>query len=145
MHTANNAATGVVSIDMGRKTESKIQDKARRLAFEWLGIRSSKFEGASENGKPDVIFWLPLKWGIKGPYLVEFKKPGEVARPLQEHKHNQWRELGYDIEVHSNEFTVIEALLEKMDTPKLPKAGREILVRARRRLALARSRIGQDR
>lgn len=121
------------------QTESKIQARARKLALDWLGVRSSKFEGTSENGKPDVIFWLPLKWGVKGPYLVEFKKPGEVARPLQEHKHNQWRELGYDIEVHDNEFSVIETLLEKMDTPKLPKASREILARARRRLICVRA------
>ena len=123
---------------MKRQTESKIQARARKLALDWLGVRSSKFEGTSENGKPDVIFWLPIKWGC-GPYLVEFKKPGEVARPLQEHKHSQWRELGYYIGVFDNEFSVIEALLEKMDAAKLPKASREILDRTRRRLICVRA------
>lgn len=124
-----------------RKTESKLQKRTRALALELLGVESSKFEGASENGKIDVIFWLPLTWGARGPGLVEFKKPGEVARPLQEHKHKKWEALGYFVGVFDDEYSVIEALCQEMDTPKLPKEGRKILAGALRRIAVARSGV----
>lgn len=118
--------------------ESKIQKQARKLAFNELGIESSKVEDKTENGFPDVIFWLP-----EGkPFLVEFKQPGEDARPKQIQVHNRLRKLGYEVQVHDNPIETLEALIRALDTPQLSKAGRKILDRARSRCTIFRSGAG---
>lgn len=127
---------------MRSRLESTIQKRARDLALDLLGVRSSKFEGASENGKPDVIFWLPAAWG--GAALAEFKRPGEKARALQIAKHKEWRELGYHIGVFDNEYDCLEWLITILEGQEIPEASRKILVGASERLVASRSRARKN-
>ena len=62
------------------------------------GVRCDKLSTGSRfqsNGLPDYILWLP---GGR-PLLIEFKKPGGVATPLQLLTHKQLREAGYEVHV----------------------------------------------
>jgi len=68
--------------------ESDVAGRARKA-----GIESIKVVAAAENGWPDRIFLIP---GGR-PLIIEFKKPGEPLRPLQEHRVNCLRLIGYDV------------------------------------------------
>ena len=107
--------------------ESKIEKKAKLLAFNELGIISSKLVTPGHTGFPDDIFWLP---GGK-PLLIEFKRPGEVPDPKQLHIHETLRNLNYLVQVHDNEIRAIQAVINIMETARLSKEGHEILDRAR--------------
>ena len=118
--------------------ESKIEKKAKDLAYEHLGVISSKLVTPGHTGFPDQIFWLP---GGK-PLLIEFKAPGEEPRLNQLHIHEQLKQLGYQIEVHDNEIRAFQAIIRILETPQLSKESCEILARARSLCAILRSRAG---
>ncbi len=117
--------------------ESKIEGKAKILAYQHLGIISSKLVTPGHTGFPDDIFWLP---GGK-PLLIEFKRPGEDAKPKQLYIHEQLRTLGYHVEVHDNEIRALQAIITALEGAQLSKDGHEILARARRVCTLLRSRV----
>jgi hypothetical protein len=116
--------------------ETKIEQDAVDLIWEHLGIKGSKLKILGENAFPDRIFWLP---GGQ-PFLIEFKVPGENARPLQVHNHDELRRLGYHVEVHDNAIDAFEAVITKLEATQLPKASHQVLARARRQCTLFRSR-----
>jgi hypothetical protein len=121
--------------------ESRIEQRTCELAWELLGVENTKLKDLGENGYPDRLFWLP---GGK-PLLIEFKRPGEKPEPKQVDIHRKLQALGYNVQVHTNEFDALEAIIEAVDTPQLPKEGREILTRARSCCAILRSRSRENR
>lgn len=78
--------------------ESRIERNAVRLIYEKLGIKGSKLRTPGDAGYPDRIFWIP---GGR-PLLVEFKRPREEPDPLQEIRHDELRDLGYNVVVCDN-------------------------------------------
>ena len=78
--------------------ESKIQAHIIRQ-LKASGYLVVKIGLCSLPGFPDI---MALKDGrIK---FVEVKRPGEKSRPLQEFRHRQLRELGFDVEVSCDNY-----------------------------------------
>ena len=69
------------------------------------GIQAVKFTPMGEVGWPDRIF---LKDGKA--IFIEFKRSGQLARPLQQHRLNVLVTNGFKAEVHDNVQTAIEFL-----------------------------------
>lgn len=118
--------------------ENDIEQKACDLVWQYLGIEGSKLKILGDTGYPDRIFWLP---GGR-PLLIEFKRPGEEPRAKQLQIHEQLRGLGYEVQVHDNSIDAFQAVIDAVDTARLPKDSRKVLTRARRRCAVLRSRSG---
>lgn len=59
------------------------------------GGQALKFVSPGWRGAPDRIVLLPGG----GVVFVEFKRPGERPRPLQERRHRELRRLGFDVRV----------------------------------------------
>lgn len=91
----------------GLKTEAQVRDPVIRWARKnkILHMRNHKGPGA-EAGWPDDFFFLP---GGR-LYMVEFKRPGEVASKLQEHRINDLKRQGYDVSVHDSTEAAVEAI-----------------------------------
>lgn len=117
--------------------ESSIERKACGLVLNHLGVTSSKLVTPGQTGYPDRIFWLPGG----SPFFIEYKKPGEESRPKQSHVQESLIKLGYKVEVHDNEIQTLQAIIDSVDSPSLPKESHEILDRARSICAVLRSRI----
>jgi hypothetical protein len=116
--------------------ETKIENKAVELVYKYLGIKGTKLTTPGATGYPDRIFWVP---GGK-PLLIEFKAPGEKSRPKQRQIHKELKSLGYRVEVHDNEVTAFQAVIDSVDTKTLHEEGCKILARARSRCVVLRSR-----
>jgi hypothetical protein len=56
--------------------------------------------------QPDFIFWVP---GGR-PLLIEFKRPGSLPTPLQETTIGQFRDDGYNIQIHDTKESAIAEL-----------------------------------
>lgn len=115
--------------------ESVIEKKACDLIAKHLGVVGSKLKIDGDNGYPDRIFWLPGGRVV----LIEFKAPGGSPRPKQLKIHETLRDLGFRVEVCDNELDAFETIIEALDTPRLSKKSRGILVKARLRCAILRS------
>lgn len=128
-----------VGINMAfHETENPIEQKAVAEVWKYLGIKGSKLTIKGETGYPDRIYWLP---GGK-PFLVEYKRPGEDPREKQIHIHTELMKLDYDVEVHDDPADTLQAIINRLETTRLPKESRKILDRARMRCAALRSRPG---
>ena len=79
--------------------ESSIERKVCKWAEDERGIRNIKVKADGKRGYPDRLFFIP---GGK-PLFIEFKKPGEVAGPLQKYIHRILRKLGYEVKVCDSE------------------------------------------
>ena len=101
-------------------SESKIEKKAVRLIWRKLGIKGLKLRIIGETGFPDRLFLLP---GGK-PVFIEFKAPGEKARPKQIKIHNDLKELGYIVKVIDNEIDALQAITEALGPTRLSKESR---------------------
>ncbi len=120
--------------------ESKIEQDAVDLIWKYLGVKGSKLSIKGEAGYPDRIFWVP---GGK-PILIEFKRPGEMPRINQNYIIDNLLKLGYKVEVHDNAVKAFQAVINSVDTKALHEEGHKILIRARRRCAVLRSRLGKN-
>lgn len=95
-----------------RPLESSIE---RKVAAWWDSRFPSpasrlKLEARGRAGWPDQMYMIP---GGK-PFFIEFKRKGELPRPLQSYIHSQMRENGYDVEVHDDADTAIAALRRRL-------------------------------
>jgi hypothetical protein len=73
--------------------ETSVETRVVRDAKQCLGLRSLKLSLRYDAGWPDRVFLLE-----RGRvFWVEFKRPGDPPRPLQEKRHAELRELGHDV------------------------------------------------
>lgn len=114
--------------------ETKIELDACRLIYQNLGIQGSKLKILGEDGYPDRIFWIP---GGK-PLLIEFKQPGEIPEPKQQHVHDFLISLGYNVQVHTSDVDAFQAVIEALEATRLPKESRKVLSEARKKLSTLR-------
>ncbi len=108
--------------------ESAIERRAAREA-EKLGVRSIKICDPSQAGWPDRMFFIP---GGR-PLLIEFKRPGEEPRDLQEHRIEILNRLGYDVCVCDSVRGALAQVARALDAASRPKARRQVLARERMR------------
>jgi uncharacterized protein YyaL (SSP411 family) len=96
------------------ETESSIEIKVCNKAF-GLGVRGIKLNIKSSTGWPDRMFLIP---GGR-PLFIEFKKPGEKPTKKQLHIHTLLRELGYQVEVHDDATTAVQAIAKALEAARL--------------------------
>lgn len=92
--------------------EATIENNVRDEVVRWARISRIpalflKLNVTGQRGWPDrVLLW---KGNDRGHVLfIEFKRPGEEPRPMQELIHNMIRAAGFDVEVFDDEFTAME-------------------------------------
>lgn len=85
--------------------ERDIQSTACERIENELGVESVKLETPGETGWPDKLFVMP-----GAPFLIEFKKVGEVPRKKQAHIHRKLRAIGWEIEVHDTVQGAVDAV-----------------------------------
>src|SRR5690606_26564047 len=78
---------------------------------ERLGVPSLKLNLRGNRGWPDRIFLIP---GGR-PLFIEFKRPGEEPRKLQQQRHRILRKLGYEVEVHEERQAALDAVRQARD------------------------------
>lgn len=88
------------------RLEKHIEGEACRQVLVRFRVRSVKFTPAGVRGYPDRFFWIP---GGR-PLLIEFKRPGFPLEPLQVHRHEELKELGYDVETHETVEGAVRAV-----------------------------------
>lgn len=120
--------------------ETDIEQGACDLIWKHLGIIGSKLKILGDTGYPDRVFWMP---GGR-PFFIEFKRPGEDPSTKQLKIHKQLLNLGYRVQTHDNKIDAFQAIIDAVDTTQLYENSRKILVRARRRCAILRSRARKD-
>jgi hypothetical protein len=86
--------------------ESAIERWVTKHALEDYGVESTKF---GYDGWPDRLFWVPAPL-----LLIEFKAPGEQPGPRQSYRINKLKRLGYDVEVHNNRESALEAIIKRV-------------------------------
>lgn len=126
---------------MVMKLETKIEQKARDLIFENLGIDSLKMNVKGNTGWPDRIFWVP---GGK-PLVIEFKTPNGELSQKQIYHIMKLRRNGYNVEVHDDAIDAFYAAIKAVEALQLSKESRQILDRARCRWDVLRARAGKDK
>jgi hypothetical protein len=75
-----------------RARENDLRDKVCKDALHIFGIRSLQLDLRHDAGWPDRLVLIS---GGR-PAFMEFKRPGEVPRPLQIHRLETLIKLGYD-------------------------------------------------
>jgi hypothetical protein len=109
--------------------EIDIEDEACEQAL-LLGVTNVKLNPAGTNGWPDRIFFIP---GGR-PLLIEFKRPDELARPLQQVIHRRLTYYGYQVQTHCTVQGAIDAIKAAMlESAWVPKESGKISIRTRRR------------
>lgn len=90
------------------KPERVAEERAVKEAFK-IGVRSIKLNIRGKRGYNDRLFW------VEGgrPLLVEFKREGKSADPLQAHRHDELRAAGYETMV-ATEWQPVVAKIRSM-------------------------------
>lgn len=95
------------------RVEKKLVGMVRKL-----GGRALKFESPGTAGVPDRIVLMP-----HGKiYFVELKAPGEKPRPLQVAIHEEFKALGFEVEVIDTTEGV-EAFAKRLDEEQQEQHG----------------------
>ena len=118
--------------------ESHTERHVTEYALRHLGVPSTKL---GQHGYPDRLFFLPNGYLL----MVEFKSPGRQPRPLQQHRINTLRQLGYRVEVHDDPVKAVASLHLHLEAAQISDAVDEISARARERRALLEAWAGEDR
>ncbi len=89
--------------------EADIQARTRVKVLDWalnndLGLMFLKL--GQSRGWPDMM----VVWEGEGVLFVEFKRPGEKPRRIQQHVHSVLRSLGFEVQVHDNIDTAVEQI-----------------------------------
>jgi hypothetical protein len=116
-----------------KQREAGIENTANRKARE-LGVTSRKMNGMGFNSWPDRMYMIP---GGK-PLFIEFKRPGEEPTPLQEDNHKMLRELGYDIETHTDAEEAFASIKRRLGVEAITsaRARNKVAAPARKRRAV---------
>lgn len=84
-----------------------------------------KLNVAGRRGWPD----RQIMWDGGNIVFIEFKKPGEEARPLQSYIHHEIRQMGFEIAVHDNTDAALDWVKAQIrasaSTTKSPDVGGE--------------------
>ena len=75
----------------------------------------SKMNGVGCRSWPDRCFWIPHG----APFFIEFKRPGGEATPAQLLLHEQLRKAGYEVEIHDNKQSAINAIKQRMEAAQV--------------------------
>lgn len=103
---------------MRRVRESVAETKTCQW-YDGLGLQRIKLNLQGRRGWPDQQFFVP---GGR-PLLIEFKAEGEEPRKLQQYIHDQLRNAGYEVEVHTNAEEAIASIKRRLET--VPSVRRE--------------------
>jgi hypothetical protein len=118
------------------KKEQSIEDAVVNWA-KVTGIPVFKLKLDTNSGWPDRMFLLPNGRAC----FIEFKRPGEKPRKLQEHRAITLEQLGYNVYTAINKFAAIR-WLETLYALSLPEAGNKIPSVTGLRRAVSRPRTG---
>lgn len=94
-----------------------------------FGLEALKFKPPGSNGWPDRIVLLPGAVVL----FFEFKKPGEVPRRLQEHRHAYLRSLGFKVYAVDDAATAVGHVRRALEAGARAEARHEVLARKRLR------------
>lgn len=72
-------------------------------------------------GWPDRL----ILWPGRGILFIEFKRPGEQPRKLQEYVHRIIQRLGFEIEVHDDYRIALESVQRKVESHSVASAEHE--------------------
>ena len=105
---------------MAGTRESKVRDPV----VTWWKKRGGKhirlsFRKGVTTGWPDDIFLIP---GGR-PLFIEFKAPGELPTPIQQHRAGELWELGYDVCWADSTDAARGALTSRVGSPALHAQG----------------------
>lgn len=78
---------------MRRRLEASIESSAVTAVYKSYGVVGLKFTPKSKTGYPDRLFLLPHGRAV----FMEFKRPGEDLRALQDHRCDELEKLGFDV------------------------------------------------
>jgi hypothetical protein len=93
-----------------RQLENPLRDRVCHDA-RLLGVRSLQLDLRHDAGWPDRIFLTPYI-----PLWLEFKRPGEVPRPLQQNRLDILNSLSYNagfVDSYSDAMELIETALTR--------------------------------
>ncbi len=117
-----------------------VQDPVVRWAKEH-GIVCIRFTPKGDVGWPDHIFIVPATGRV---LWMEFKAPGEVAKPVQKYRHDQLRSAKQNVYVIDSSRIGIAILKAELEPPRLPEEGHENAAGAPIRRAILRSGPWED-
>lgn len=114
-----------------RYVENKIETEFVDALADWsrrnhVEVETIKLNLQGRRGWPDRI----IIWEGGNLFFIEFKKPGEPPRALQEYIHKILRRMGFVVEVHDNVTDALESVKAKIrassiagksDAPRCPK------------------------
>jgi hypothetical protein len=93
--------------------ENPIENKVASIA-KAMGVPSLKLNLTGNRGWPDRLFLVP---GGR-PLFIEFKRPGDDLRPLQQHRKETLQGLGYDAEAHDEVKAAVQAIKDAIRKAK---------------------------
>jgi hypothetical protein len=104
-------------------TEAQVIAAAQRYAKK-AGIVSIRmvFRAGPSAGWPDFLYLIP---GGR-PLFIEYKAPGGKPTPLQSHKIETLKDLGYDVELCDSADKAIQALTARMGSAPVSGKGRHV-------------------
>jgi len=92
-----------------RRIREKPAQTATNAWADAVGVLRTTLTLRGRRGWPDEVYWLP-----GAPLLIEFKAPDEEPRKLQLYIHQQLRERGYDVQVHTEAAEAIAAIKARL-------------------------------
>ena len=105
-----------------------------------LGIRVLKINPLWAAGWQDRVFFVP---GGK-PLIIEFKRPGGKVSKLQEQRHKELLESGYDHHVIDNKAEGLALIRSRLEANGLYAARNEVAPRTSVRRPVPRPRPAKD-
>jgi hypothetical protein len=89
--------------------ESSIEETFKKGLLRWANGHSIELDIVKMNiqgrrGWPDRM----ILWEGGNKVFIEFKRPGEDARPLQEYVHEKLKRMGFKVRVYDNADAALE-------------------------------------
>lgn len=91
--------------------EKPVEDRLKRLKS--YGFDVYKLRTPGRSGVMDRMILWP-KYAPGPPVVVEFKRPGEKPRPLQDAVANDWIARGVDVRPYCDTYEKVDALINDL-------------------------------